>query len=143
MYYARLYPDGSATIANGRGPAPTDLTTLGIFAAALALTFAIELSVAFLYLHITKIKNKVRILITAALANVVSLPIVWFVFVILLGAAGYVLGEIFAVAFEGYAIYYFNKKAMKLKSAMTMSLAMNIASVILGGIVLFLLLLYG
>jgi hypothetical protein len=134
-YGAQLYPNGSATIVgiSKPGPAPVDL--LGFFL-ALIFTLAIELPVAFLYLRAIKIKKKERILAAVAIANIISVPALWFGFVSFLGTPGLLLGEVFAVVFEGYFVYYFNKKAIALKSAMIMSLFMNLASLIIGGLIL-------
>lgn len=137
-YGAQLYPDGSATMEISNGPTPASLD-LVFFAIALAFTLAIELAMAFLYLKVVKVKEKGRILLTVVLANVISLPLVWFGFVFLLGGIGLLLGEIFAVVFEGCFIYLLNRKSIKLTSAMLMSLAMNLASLVIGGLILLLL----
>ena len=135
-YSAQLYPDGSATISGIYNTGNIAGDIYSFFAMALVLTLVIEITVAFLYLYVVKIKKKVRILLTAALANIISVPVVWFGFVFLLGGLGLLLGEIFAVVFEGYLIYYFNKKKIKLKKAMLMSIIMNLASVVIGGLAL-------
>lgn len=134
-YRAQLYPNGSATIAALANPPNPPVDIYSLFVLALLFTLAIELAVAFLYLRAIKIKKKKRILTAVVLANIISIPILWFGFVYFLGALGFLLGEIFAVLFEGYFIYYFNKKMIKLKSAMIMSLVMNLASLIIGGII--------
>ena len=97
-------------------------------------TLAVELAVAFIYLKVKRAKGRGRILLTVLLANIFSVTMLWFVFVLLLSAAGLVLGEIFAVVFEGYAVYYFNRKSISLRDAMLMSLIMNVASVLIGGV---------
>ena len=137
-YAAQLYADGSATLIPFVTPPTPSWDVYALFACALLLTLAVELAVAFLYLNLAKVKKMKRILITAAVANIISVPVLWFGFVLLLGGLGFLLGEIFAVVFEGAFIYYFNrnnKKTMGLKSAMIMSLAMNAASLAVGAIV--------
>jgi hypothetical protein len=136
-YNAELYLNGSATLSATNSYPPVYQNEFVLFAAALILTLVIELTVAFLYLKVVKIKKKGRILIAVAIANIISVPIVWFAFVFPFGSLGLLLGEIFAVVFEGYFIYYFNKKAISLKNAMLMSLIMNLVSVVIGGLILF------
>lgn len=137
-FSAQLHPNGSATIARVSSPilAPG---ILGFFSAALALTLVIEVAAAFLYLRAVKTKKKGRILGAVVLVNIISVPVLWFGFVYFLGTLGFVLGEIFAVVFEGYAVYYLNRKAIKLRRAMLMSLLMNLASLTIGAFVVVLL----
>jgi hypothetical protein len=142
-FVAELYPNGSATLTSLNGNnnnTVTDWSGIGLFFGALAVTIIIELAVAFAYLKVAKAKQKGRILVFVVIGNIISLPLVWFGFVLVLGIAGLLIGEVFAVVFEGCFIYYFNKKAMKLKSALLMSLLMNLASAIIGGLILLLLL---
>ncbi len=144
QYRAQLYSNGSATIAvlnNNQilpiPPIPPNPYSLyEFFFFALILTLVIEGAVAFLYLRYKKIKKLRRILIAVLLANIISVPILWFIFVYFLAVSGFILGEIFAVLFEGYFVYYFNKKMIKLKSAMALSLIMNLTSLIFGGMLL-------
>jgi hypothetical protein len=149
-YYAELYSNGSATISSGpiysnttttilQPPIPVPPITYILFVLALLLTLAIELTAAFLYLRAARIKKKRRILATVIAANIISVPVLWFLFIYFLAFTGFVLGEIFAILFEGAFVYFFNKKWIRLKSAMIMSLIMNLTSLILGGIILFLL----
>jgi hypothetical protein len=140
-YDAMLHQDGTATIVPAASPTPPpSYSPLAIFLLALLLTIAIELTVAFIYLKLAKVKKAARILLFVAAANIISLPILWFVFLPLLYGLGLILGEAFAVVFEGLVVYYFNRKSIKLRSAMLMSLIMNIASAVIGGIILLMLL---
>jgi hypothetical protein len=139
QYSAQLYSDGSATISKIDTPPSIPLDIIGFFAMALLLTLAVELAVAFLCLRALKVKNKRGILIAVVAVNLISLFIVWFGFVYFLGELGFLLGEAFAVVFEGYFIYCLNRKAIGLKSAMLMSMAMNVASVMTGIIIVILL----
>jgi hypothetical protein len=141
-YNVTLSPNGSATIRNviTPQPYPPGPDVLGTFFVALILTEIIDLIVAFIYLQVAKIKRKVRILGTVFLATIISLPVVWFALALQFGAPGLLLGEIFAVVFDGLLIYYLNKKSIKLlKSAMVMSVIINLASFIIGGAILLLL----
>jgi hypothetical protein len=137
-YDVSLYQNGSATITafSIPTPPPTPQTYIVLFAAALVLTVAIEVATAFLYLRFVKIKKKARILVAVIVANIISVPVLWFIFVYFLGALGFILGELFAFLFEGGFVYYFNKKAIKLKSSMIMSLIMNITSLVLGVLII-------
>jgi len=135
-YNAQLYLNGSATISAVNETAPVSWDIYFFFVMAVVLTLVIELTVAFLYLHVIKTEKKGKILLTTVLANIISVPIVWFGFVFLLSGLGLLLGEMFAVVFEGCFIYYFNKKVITLKHAMLMSIIMNIASVVIGGLAL-------
>ena len=138
-YRARLYSNGSATISAPTNPPIPPYSTYIVFVLALLLTLAIELGAAFLYLRVIKIKNRRRILVAVAVANIISLPLLWFVFVYFIGTAGFIVGELFAFLFEGGFVYYFNKKTIKLKSAMLMSLVMNLTSLMFGVILVILL----
>lgn len=135
-YGVQLYPNDSVVFTNSNPIIPPDVLYPFLF--ALAFTVVIELIAAYVYLLIVKIKKKRRILLTVILANFISVPIVWFGFVFVIGGwAGLLLGELFAVIFEGCAIYYLNKKTIKLNSALLMSLAMNLTSLIIGGLILY------
>lgn len=134
-YSAALYPDGTALVTVEPGPQPGPIpiwSEVEATLAALVVTLVIEVAVSFLYLSFIKIKQKKRILLTVVAVNIISVPVVWLVFINLLSALGFLLGEIFAIVFEGYFVYYFNKKTIKLKNAMLMSLIMNVASLVLG-----------
>ncbi len=134
---ARLYSNNTAVLIAPAAPIfPVLHGLLALFACALALTILIEVAVAFLYVRAKKIKKKKRILLTVVGANVVSVALLWLVFINFLQGTGFLLGEMFAVVFEGYAVYFFNKKAIKLRSALLMSLIMNLTSLIVGGLVL-------
>jgi len=138
-YTAQLYQNGTATLMAGGSNPPPIGNGINLFGLALFLTIVIEIMVAFAYMKLRKTKKTGRVLIFVLLGNIVSLPIVWFAFIGLLGAVGLILGEIFAIIFEGCFIYYFNKKIIKIKSALLMSLIMNLASAIIGGLILLLL----
>lgn len=101
---------------------------------ALILTFILELIVALIFLSIAKISKKV--LISVLVANVISLPLVWFVFPLLkIIPLAILLGEIFAFVFEGYFIHLLNKEIISLKKSFILSILMNLTSLIVGGFI--------
>ncbi|MBI5066430.1 hypothetical protein HZA97_09430 [Candidatus Woesearchaeota archaeon] len=102
------------------------------FLNALILTVVLELLTALIYLSRAKISKKV--LASVFVANIISLPIVWFVFPILQNPfLILVLSEIFAVVFEMYFIHVLNKRSITLKQSFKLSLIMNLVSLFLGG----------
>jgi hypothetical protein len=107
------------------------------FIKALIITLILELLVALIYLSITKISK--RILLYVLIANVISLPIVWFLFpsikITSLVFLMFVLSEIFAVVFEAYFIYHLNKKIISLRKSFVLSTIMNLVSLFVGGFI--------
>ncbi|MBW3015787.1 hypothetical protein KY330_05160 [Candidatus Woesearchaeota archaeon] len=103
------------------------------FVVALVLTLLLEFVVALIFLAVAKLSKKV--LITVLIANIVSLPIVWFLFPVmkLSITLTIILSEVFAVGFETYAIHLFHKKIFTLKRAFFLSLVMNMISLFVGG----------
>lgn len=106
---------------------------------ALVITLIIELILSYLYLSFKKIKKPKDILPSVAIANIISVPILWIVVSAFLGLASFVIMEILVVIFEAYLIHMMNKKKIKLKDSFIMSIAMNIASIIIGALLLILL----
>lgn len=105
------------------------------FFLAFFTTLIIEIFASLVFLSITKTKKK--ILIYVLLANIISIPIVWFLFGLLkpsLFTAFF--SEIFAIVFEASFIYFLNKKINSFKKALLLSVIINIASLIIGGIFL-------
>ncbi len=102
------------------------------FILALILTIILELLTALIYLKAAGISKKV--LTSVLIANLISLPIVWFVFPILQHPfLILVSSEVFAVIFEAYFINLLNKKLITLKSSLKLSLLTNLVSLLLGG----------
>ncbi|MGA3020804.1 MAG: hypothetical protein ABSD68_02545 [Candidatus Micrarchaeales archaeon] len=143
-FNAQLFSNGTAILTKANGNNGNDnlfnvamgIGSILIF--ELLLTLLIEVPVAFLYLRFRGVKNKRRLLLITILVNIISQPIVLLVFVMLFPLLwGIVIGEIFAVLFEGYLIHYLNKKVITLKDALLMSFLMNLASVIIGTLLLF------
>ena len=111
---------------------------LPLFLVSLALTLVIEVFITLLYVLVTK--KPIRILFSVFFANLVSLPVLWFLFptggnvFVALAAA-----ETFAVCFEAYFLLLSNPKAISFNESLLLSLAMNAISLSFGGfIVLFL-----
>jgi len=97
-----------------------------VFLVALAITIPIELLVAVIFLKIRKQLYKAIIIITA---NLITLPIVWFIFpfIRLDGFVVLFLGEIFALLFETWYIRR-NYENMSYITSFWLSLSMNLAS---------------
>lgn len=104
------------------------------FIFALAITIAIELAIAILVCRVIRFNpfrkpvsfKSITLLILAA--NLISLPIVWFVFPIahLQPKEFFLLSEIFAVVYETIFLYLIlKKKSLGLKHAFLLSLTMS------------------
>jgi hypothetical protein len=104
------------------------------FSGALFLTISIEVVAAFVYLRLTKIK--LRILVWVALANFVSLFIIWIPFaqqIETLEVAFIVMAETFALLFETAVLFVFGRKfGLTALQAFVLSLLMNTASFTVG-----------
>ena len=107
------------------------------FVEPLIITLILELLTALIYFTIKKLPKK--LLIYVAIANLISLPIVWFVFSLLQMSMLLMLlvSETFAVLFEGGFIYFFNKSRITLRQALLLSLVMNAISLFLGNYIYF------
>lgn len=144
-YSADLMADGSMSIKDTTFFLMSDSgLTVRNFITSLFITVFLELVVAYLYLsslngslkkHLAEMN---RMLSTVILANLVSLPIVWFVFPLIASGTAYLTiaaSEAFAVLFEGLVIHMVNKTAISLKRALLLGLAMNVASFLVGGVI--------
>ncbi len=134
-------------------PAPVDSTLILYsflsFFIALVLTIILELSVLIIFLRKWKIKNKKwkKPIWTVVIADIISVPLVWLIFFLLLKffemmsswislILAIIIAEAFAVIFETCFIYWLNKTIINLKKSFILSLMMNLASFIIGGIIL-------
>ncbi len=109
---------------------------LPFFLVALVLTLIIEVLAALIFLWATKRPKSV--LKSVVMANLISLPVVWFIFPFLkVFLLVVVLSELFAVVFEGYLIHSLNKPTMSLNQSFILSIIMNAASFVLGGFIIF------
>ena len=134
-FEANLLSDGSMNLQETTPFIQSNSTkNIKTFFVALILTLILELTVALIYVSSTKISKKV--LISVLIANVISLPIVWFIFPLLkIIPLAILLGEIFAFVFEGYFIHLLNKDILPLKRLFVLSILMNLASLIIGGFI--------
>lgn len=140
-YDAELSSSGSAVIRETTPLVRKDNITS--FVKALIITLILELLTALIFVLASKLTKKM--LITVFVANIISLPIVWFFFpLIKLVPLVILLSEIFAVVFEMYFIYLIHKKTISLKKSFILSILMNLASFVLGGLIfLFFLIFFG
>lgn len=150
FYDVNIMPDDKVIIT----PSPeqensNNLTLWMPFIGALLLTIAIELLVSIIFLKRWKIKaGKWRgPILTVAIADIISVPLVWIIFfcIVAVLAAFFqswslliaiITAEAFAVVFEGYALFHFNKKILPLKKSFLLSIIMNLTSFIIGGAIL-------
>ncbi|MFH2028504.1 MAG: hypothetical protein ABIJ08_05170 [Nanoarchaeota archaeon] len=136
------YESGSITIVEDveiNNNHSDKLGILSFFIWALVITLILELLVAWIYLSITKMKN--RLLLSVIYSNLISVPIVWslilFMAPVLIGIFSMIIfAEIFAFVFEAYFIYWMNKKCLNLKQSFILSFIMNIVSFLLGGAII-------
>lgn len=159
-YDVNINPDGKMTITIGNGEIEQNgysstipgilqayYPLLRIFVCALALTILIELMVLIIFLRRWKVKGWKRPILSLVLADVISVPLVWIIFIgmvvvlsmifQLLGILiAFVIAEAFAVVFEAFFIYWLNKKVISLKRLFILSIVMNVASLVIGGIAL-------
>jgi len=128
-YQLSLGADGSANIAETTSF--FKYTKLRSFVVALIITLAVELLFTLAFFRKTKVKKK--ILLYVFIANLISLPIVWFLFP-LLGIEIWVilLAEAFAIVFEAYFIEWISKKKISFKKALILSIVVNVASFLIG-----------
>ena len=137
LYRVELFPDGSAKIL--------ETTLVSSFARASIITIILELLISLIFVSVRKLPKK--ILAYVLLANIISLPIVWFVFplanimsipIIWLGLWPWVvivISEIFAVLFETYFVYIPNKLIMSFKQSLKLSMLNNMVSLFVGGFI--------
>ena len=126
-YKVNLLSDGSIEVDR-----TLNKTLLKRFFIALILTLALELIIARLFLAKLK-ENRKKILLYVLFANLISLPIVWFLSPLIFEAEGYLLAELFVMIFEALFIYFFSRKIITLKKSFVMSIVMNLVSLIIGG----------
>jgi hypothetical protein len=106
-----------------------------LFVPALALSLLAELTAAALYFRVAKLSISLWLVVCA---NLLSLPVVWFLFPILLldTDVTIVLYELFAIVFEAAFLYFVGRnKGISLRHAGALSLIMNLASIALGVLV--------
>ena len=104
------------------------------FLIALAITLILEGIVAAAYIVITK--KSWRILLTTVIGNIASLPIVWFGAPLLFSdaATALIVSEITVFIAEAVLLRQVNKETLSWFTALLLSAGMNIASIMIGGI---------
>jgi len=117
-------------------------------ASAMIVTIIIELAVAIIMLKRWKIKAKKwkKPLLTIFLADIITVPLVWALFYVLSEAISaiypwsmliaIIIAEALAIVAEAYILFAFNKKLLSLKKSFWLSIAMNIASFVIGTLAL-------
>ena len=107
-----------------------------MFVKVLFLTMILELLAALVF--VSRVKVSKKILVYVFLANIITLPIVWFLFPLISLPFGIsiVISEIFAVLFESYFIYFFGKQIISYQQSLKLSLLNNLVSLFIGGFLL-------
>ncbi|UCG95375.1 MAG: hypothetical protein JSV92_05045 [archaeon] len=148
-YEAELIYDGTIEIKELWYLEPQLLSFASKFAISLILTVFIELILGIIYIGLNKVNfNKYKpyrtnILRSILLANLISLPIVWFVFpFILTGAEGILIAEFFVIVIEGFIIKKFNKNLFDFRKSLELSLIFNVISFILGNFIFMMIIFY-
>jgi hypothetical protein len=107
-----------------------------IFLKAITITISLELLAAFVFITCTKMSK--RILVYVIIANIISVPIVWYIFPLLKNAVLVtVSSELFAWIFEATFIFITNRQFISFKNALMLSLIMNFVSYSVGEIIYF------
>lgn len=142
-YKANLLENGDITVKNTTAFYKTNLAEY-IFEFLIALIFTIIIEIIIIKLFISKNLNKNRIIKIAILANFISITTLWAVCFIRWQdlnngfLSWLIIGEIFVFLFELIFIYILNKKYITFWKVMLMIFVANLASFILGGLLLFL-----
>jgi hypothetical protein len=136
-FRVELFPDGSATIIDTTPIWVSISETLSPFLQSFFITIVLELFVTFCFLSANALSKK--ILVYVFLANILSVPIVWFVFPVLKLPVlmVIVMSEIFAVLFETYFIQSLNKQISSFKQLLVLCIVNNSVSFLVGGFILF------
>ena len=110
------------------------------FILALVITLILELIVGLIFVKYIRLKEQNKILFAIFLANLISFPIVWFVFPLIKmdSLLLIIFVELFAILFEGIFMHYSLNKEFSLKNALILSSIMNFVSFFLGSTILIL-----
>ncbi len=134
-YEAVLNQDGSITLID-KTPVVSE-SGVSSFITALIITLILEMIIGFIYTLIYTLEKKLprRILIFVLFGNLISLPIMWFVFPLLIRVYFIYLtiSEVFVILLESAILYFFNKQAITMKQSFLLSLCMNLVSFLIGG----------
>jgi len=126
---------GMATL---RAPSAFTKPMVDLFAQALALTLALELLGTWFFCWRAKLPRSKKLFGGVVLANLISLPIVWFGFPVL-GLEflpNLVVTELFAFLFEAGFLFQLMKPLLTKRRALLLSLLNNALSLVLGGFIL-------
>jgi hypothetical protein len=135
-FQADLRPDGTARIVETTSPLHQG--QLASFLIALLISLPLELLVAWLFVR--RNPRRRRVLLAVLAANLLSLPVVWFIFsrlsepLLIVGG-----GELFAVLFEAGFIYLLTRPALSVARSLVLSLVANATSFLIGGPILLML----
>lgn len=105
---------------------------LWYFISAFVVTITVELALSFLYIRSRKLKQ--TILISVAIANILSVTFLWLLFpffqtlLSFLCCIPFIVAEGAVVIFEFFVIYLMNRKNIKPRDAFAMSLINNVAT---------------
>ena len=132
-YRVELSSDRSAKISETTPVFSSD--KISSFIKAFLITILLELLVSLFFISLCKLPKK--ILSYVLFANIISLPIVWFLFPLfkLYALTIIVASEIFAVLFESYFIYFFGKQIVSLKQSFVLSIVNNLVSLFVGSFI--------
>ncbi|MFH1064444.1 MAG: hypothetical protein V1729_05160 [Candidatus Woesearchaeota archaeon] len=117
----------------------SDNPSLLLFVYAVILTIVLELAVLIFFIKRWKVKAWTKPILTVIAVNMISIPLVWTLFLGLIIISFFfaiIIAEAFAVVFEAYVIHWMNKKQLKLKQSFILSFIMNLVSFLLGGAIL-------
>ncbi len=134
-FKADLLPNGSITVKEITPFFQRDsVKEAMMFLFALVITLVLELFIALLYVVYTRTTRK--ILGSVFIANIISLPVVWLIITSSEKGLFIIIGEVFAVVFESFFIYFLNKEILTLRKAFLLSMLMNLTSFIVGNSIL-------
>jgi len=133
-YKAELFSDGSAKITDTTPVLQKD--QIMPFIISFIITIILELLVSLIFIARTKISKK--ILIYVLLANIITVPIVWFAFPLLRLSvmATMIPSEIFAVVFEILFVYFAGRRIISFKQSIFLNLWNNLISWFIGTFIL-------
>lgn len=133
-YRAELSSDGSAKILETTPLLAKD--KIYLFIKSFIITIILELIVTIIFVSLLKLPKK--IIVYVLFANIISLPIVWFLLPLikLSSLMVIIISEFFAVIFETYFVYVLNKQIISLKQSLVLNILNNVSSLFVGGLIL-------
>lgn len=137
IFKTDLRTDGTIALTESSSIFQSDTIAMLLgFSVVMIANLALELITAFAIVSVFKIKKTV--LKAVAIANIISLPVLWLVLPALnvFSLEIFTAAELCVVVFEGWLIRAMNKKELSLKKSLALSLAMNVISVVIGGLIL-------